>query len=71
MRREKDKNKPLLTLIMQYLSPKHCARIKENDVIIASDKLSNQVLHYYEFGDDKTTEPVKFPLVSFVFISIG
>lgn len=66
VRRDKDKNKPLITLVMQNLAPCHRARSVENDVVVACDKATNQVLHYHQFFKNKIDKSVKFPLVSFL-----
>ena len=68
VRREKDKNKPLMTLILQQLSPSHQSRSAENDVVIAADKNSKRVLHYQKFSEISKT--IHFPLVNFCFVAL-
>lgn len=60
-RRTKDKNKPLMTLLLHSCSPTHETRSAEDDMIVALDSRTQQVLHYQKIGLTKKTK-FEFPL---------
>uniref|UniRef100_H2ZHD6 Translation initiation factor eIF2B subunit epsilon n=1 Tax=Ciona savignyi TaxID=51511 RepID=H2ZHD6_CIOSA len=62
-RREKDKNAPLMTLVLRTSSPTHRSRTAEDDIVLALDQSTNRVLHYHRFL--KTQSKVNFPLSIF------
>nr|CAB3241573.1 translation initiation factor eIF-2B subunit epsilon-like [Phallusia mammillata] len=62
IRREKDKNVPLMTLLMSKSSPKHRLRSQEDTVVIASDSITKRVLHYHKGCEQKK---VMFPMSIF------
>lgn len=45
-RREKDKSKPLMTLLLRNSSPSHVERVPDDDVIVALNSDTQQVLFY-------------------------
>nr|XP_018670398.1 translation initiation factor eIF-2B subunit epsilon-like isoform X2 [Ciona intestinalis] len=59
-RREKDKNSPLMTLVLRSSSPAHRSRTPEDNIAVALDLSSNRVLHYHRFN--KAASKVNFPL---------
>ncbi|XP_076821156.1 translation initiation factor eIF2B subunit epsilon-like [Clavelina lepadiformis] len=60
VRREKDRNIPLMTLVLHSSSPTHQSRTVESDIVIASNAVTNRVLHYHKIADNE--RKVQFPL---------
>nr|XP_039264964.1 translation initiation factor eIF-2B subunit epsilon-like [Styela clava] len=60
-RRTKDKNKPLMTLILRSCPPTHEMRSADDDIVVALDSHTQQVLYYQKIG--LTRKPkFEFPL---------
>ncbi|MBN3295568.1 EI2BE factor, partial [Amia calva] len=58
-RRKAEKNISVMTMIFKESSPGHRSRCKEDDVIVAVDSKSNQVLHYQKtYGLQKLQFPM-------------
>lgn len=60
-RRKMDKNISVMTMIFKESSPGHRSRCEEDDVIVAVDSKSQQILHYQKTQELKK---LQFPMVN-------
>lgn len=60
-RRKMDKNISVMTMIFKESSPGHRSRCEEDDVIVAVDSNSQQILHYQK---TQGLKKLQFPMVN-------